>query len=341
LGKNQSELLNARGKVYLDLAHEIDQSPKSLPAAVQPRPTPPVAARPTGMSFTEIETWIRDPYAIYAKHVLKLFPLPPLVREADPALRGSLYHDIFADFIKVWKGAIPRDQKNNPAFQKMMQIADYRFSQLLLPVEISANWRPRFDLIARAFLNWEANRRGDVFKSLVEVKGELQIENTGFCLRGRADRIDLHHDNTITVIDYKTGNNPSIKQAKIFSPQLSLEGALAIRGGFGPLIGNTLDSHITPQIRDLFYVRLKEGAGFKADDISSGKIKNEKRSAHELAEDAYNKLIDHIRAYQLPEQAYMSRYAPASARDIFGDYDHLARVREWSIGDADVFEEGE
>ena len=34
-----------------------------------PAPRPPVAARPRRLSVTEIETWLRDPYAIYARHV--------------------------------------------------------------------------------------------------------------------------------------------------------------------------------------------------------------------------------------------------------------------------------
>ena len=39
-----------------------------------PAPKPPVAARPAGLSVTDIENWLRDPYTIYAKHVLRLFP---------------------------------------------------------------------------------------------------------------------------------------------------------------------------------------------------------------------------------------------------------------------------
>ena len=35
------------------------------------RAAPPVEARPRRLSVTEIETWLRDPYAIYARHVLR------------------------------------------------------------------------------------------------------------------------------------------------------------------------------------------------------------------------------------------------------------------------------
>ena len=54
-----------------------------------PRPCPPVALRPRRMSVTEIETWLRDPYAIYARHVLRLNSLRPLDEATDAADYGS------------------------------------------------------------------------------------------------------------------------------------------------------------------------------------------------------------------------------------------------------------
>jgi hypothetical protein len=45
---------------------------RDQPARRHPSPTvapcPPLAARPRRLSVTQIETWIRDPYAIYARH---------------------------------------------------------------------------------------------------------------------------------------------------------------------------------------------------------------------------------------------------------------------------------
>ena len=47
--------------------------------------------------MTDIETLVRDPYAIYAEHVLKLEPLDPLGMAPDYAQRGSLIHDALAN----------------------------------------------------------------------------------------------------------------------------------------------------------------------------------------------------------------------------------------------------
>ena len=58
-----------------------------VPAA-PPQPRPPRALRPRKLSVTEIETLLADPYAIYARHILKLRPLDPLEQETDAADYG-------------------------------------------------------------------------------------------------------------------------------------------------------------------------------------------------------------------------------------------------------------
>ena len=40
-----------------------------------------------------------------------------------------------------------------------------------------------------------------------------------------------------------------------------------------------------------------------------------------------------VRRYDDPDQPYRSRTAPRFVKTYAGDYDHLARVREWSAGD--------
>ena len=54
-----------RGETYLAWARELDR-PEQVTPAPRPAPTPPRAARPKGLSVTEIEDWLRDPYTIYA-----------------------------------------------------------------------------------------------------------------------------------------------------------------------------------------------------------------------------------------------------------------------------------
>src|SRR5438874_2113553 len=58
-------------------------------AVAPPEPRPPVAARPRRLSVTQIETWMRDPYGIYARHILRLRALEPLDADPGAAERGT------------------------------------------------------------------------------------------------------------------------------------------------------------------------------------------------------------------------------------------------------------
>lgn len=328
LGEAQSDAITNRGKEILEWVRLIDQPEGEFVPIQAPEPKPPVKARPTSLSITEIETWIRDPYAIYAKHVLKLHALPELVRDTDAAMKGNLYHKIVERFVDEWHGEI-----TEAAYAKIIQIADEEFELMQLPDEIKSAWRPRFEPIAKSFLKWEKERFHKIKHSHLEVNAKAKVEKTGFTLRGRADRIDVLKDGSITVIDYKTGNSPSKEQAKTLSPQLALEGALAVKGHFEGIKSANIDA--------LLYVRLRENT-CKADDISTGRGAANIKPADEIIADAWENLEKLIEAYQNPTQGYVSRYAPAFEKQSFSKYDHLARFREWSItGDDDAESDGE
>ena len=326
LGKDLMNGIRARGNAFIGIANAMDAPRSAPPVPKAPEPRPAVELRPKKLSITEIETWIRDPYAIYARHVLGLRALPPLVRNADAALRGSIHHDIVAEFISDWRGEI-----DEHAAEHLRDIANRHFHNAELPADIAAVWLPRFDAIATPFLEWERNRSANVSSSACETSARMEIGSTGFSLKGRADRIDVMKDGSLAIIDYKSGVSPSAEQARTLAPQLALEGALARAGKF----------HNVPagRLQRLSYVRLREGDGFREDDIS---LKNGKvdRSAEELADAAIEQLAGHIQAYSNPGQPYVSRFAVQHETEAGGEYDHLARVREWSLGGADAGEDG-
>lgn len=82
-----------RGSRFLDLARNLDR-PADPPRPVSPpRPKPPIEARPTEFSVTEIETLIRDPYAIYARRILGLRPLDALAADPGGSERGTMVHE--------------------------------------------------------------------------------------------------------------------------------------------------------------------------------------------------------------------------------------------------------
>ena len=97
-----------RGETYLAWARELDR-PEQVTPAPRPAPTPPRAARPKGLSVTEIEDWLRDPYTIYAKHVLRLKPLDAVDTEPGAAERGTIIHAAVGAFTQKFAAGLPAD----------------------------------------------------------------------------------------------------------------------------------------------------------------------------------------------------------------------------------------
>jgi ATP-dependent helicase/nuclease subunit B len=291
---------------YAGLAARVMDVPQG-PRLPRPAPTPPVDTRPRRLSVTEIETWLRDPYAIYARHVLRLRPLDTLDEPIGPLERGTALHKALEIFIATYKDGLPDD-----AEQQLVAIADQVFADAGIPKAALALWRPRFAGAARGFVELERSRHDLIAASHLEIKGSLALGD--FILTGVADRIDILKDGAAAILDYKTGAIPSQKQvAQLLSPQLPLEAAMLAQGGF-PGIGKRI-------AEELIYLSL-----------ASERLAREPRSIEDavtLAGEAVARLAQRIAWFQEEATAYRSRVRPFRA-DIAGDYDHLARVREWS-----------
>jgi ATP-dependent helicase/nuclease subunit B len=276
------------------------------PRLPRPAPTPPVEMRPKRLSVTEIETWLRDPYAIYARHVLGLRPLEALDEAIGPLERGTALHKAVELFIAQYKDGLPED-----GVEQLMAIADQVFAQAGIPKAALALWRPRFLGAAKGFVASERERRANIAHSHLEIRGHLEIGD--FTLTGIADRIDILKDGSAAILDYKTGAPPSIKQVtELLSPQLPLEAAMLAQDGFG------IGARVT---EELIYLSL---AGEK-----QARTPRFIRDAKELAAEAIAQLTRRIAWFKERDTAYRPRVRPWRA-DITGDYDHLARVREWS-----------
>ena len=217
-----------RGAKYLNWAREIDHAAgRRFRQAARTQAT--ARARPKHFSVTEIETFRRDPYAIFARRILRLRPIDPLIRDPDVAERGSLFHNILAHFTEEGIDPVRPDA---PA--RLLEIGRQYFDDIALPEEIDAVWWPRFQSLVPEFLDWERIRAPLIAERHPEIASKkISVGTTGVTLSGRADRLDLRRDGTVDIIDYKTGSTPSKRQAHVLlSPQLALEAALLARGAF-------------------------------------------------------------------------------------------------------------
>jgi ATP-dependent helicase/nuclease subunit B len=297
----------ARGKDWLDLAAAMDRPDRTMPLAKRPAPCPPVAQRPKQLSVTAIQTLMRDPYDIYAGHILGLLPLAPLRPAPDPKLRGQILHRILEVFVRN------RRADTDPRSQ-LMAAADGILAEDVAWPTTRALWRARLARAAGFFLDEDAQHGGRPV--LLEEKKVLDIPALGFRLVAKPDRIDVLPDGRLRVIDYKTGALPTNAQQKVFDIQLLLAACMAERGAFGP--------HLPTEVASIVYIGLGASPSVLETLITP-----------DLTAAAWANLERLLLAYAQPGQGYASRRALVKEGD-FGRYDHLARFGEWTMTDPAV-----
>jgi len=315
-------------------ARLLDEAVDTQPIA-PPAPKPPLAARPREISVTQVETWLRDPYSIYAALILRLRPLKPLGQEPTSADFGNAVHKALERFTGAYPNALPEN-----AYDILLRYGREALEPLFFNAVVEALWWPRFMRLAAFVIEQERMRRPHIKHVEAEVKGAYALGN--FTLTGRADRIEEGRDGGLTIIDYKTGTLPSVKDIEGgLSSQLVL---LALMMGEGEHISSSRgddsrrgdpdkkqDWIASPParndgrkntIKSLEYWQLRGGK-----DAGSIKPLDETRIAFYM-EAAKVGLLKLIETYNNPDFPYLSTPIPSRA-SLYNDYEHLARVKEW------------
>lgn len=310
LGEEKGALadMRARGATWLRLAQAMERAEAAAPAS-RPAPRPPVSARPRELPVTAITRLIRDPYTIYARHILRLKPLDPLLPEADARLRGQTLHRIVELFVK----GRPEGESQKEAVGRLLAITDSVLGEDIPWPSAQRLWRARIARIADRFTQAETRRAADGRPVLLEEEGRMELSSVAFTLKARPDRIDQSPDGSLHIYDYKSGSPPTKKQRKSFEKQLPLEAAMAERGAFAPL---------GPQpVSGCTYIQLG------GDGAEETMLRDELDFDAEWA--ALERLIDR---YMRRAQGYAARRAVFKTGET-GDYDHLSRFGEWQMSD--------
>ena len=247
-------------------------------------PTPPIDR--TDVYVTELELLVHNPYAFYARHILRLRPMDDYWILPDARNFGNLVHETI------------ENAKNFDA-DKLIAEMDLRAKEVLPKDSILFYfWHKRFCEIA-PFIEQYLKNGGQK-----EIAGSVQI--AGRTVRARADMI---WDGV--VLDIKTGSAPSKKQLlEGTMPQLPLEGYMMQSGGF-PI--KMRDASLTPILQ---FLQLKNGdldLIEYSDDIAQQMIDNTVQKVESLFGQYSGKSV----------AAYEYRTAVG---DKYHDWDDLARV---------------
>ncbi|MEM7717605.1 MAG: double-strand break repair protein AddB [Pseudomonadota bacterium] len=305
------EGMSGRGHQFLSYARNLDRPAKGPTPATRPAPAPPVHMRPRDFAVTEIKRLIQDPYAVYARRVLRLRPLDPLVPEMNARLKGIVFHEVLEHLFHP--SAVFEDLPSTR--KRLVDIASRALADRVPDATTRAVWLGQLKNNAEWFHREEVKRRDIANPLATEAKGTYSVPDTEFALRGTADRIDRFPDGGLVIYDYKSGTPPTRIEITRFDRQLLLEAVMAESGAFEAVPAATVA-----------YVS----------HIGVGRSPSE-RITMLTGEDETVTIAGQIarllRSFLKEDHGFMSRRAMETSR-FSGDYDHLARFGEWDPSNA-------
>lgn len=275
----------------------------------RPRPAPPANIRPRRISVTDVDRLKADPYAFYAKKMLRLAALDMVDADPSAAWRGTAVHDVLERWAK---------EDRDPA--TLVARAEAAFAAPGIHPVMRALWKPRvlepIAWIAEAIAGMIAEGR-----TILDAERDGEIEFAGVTLSGKFDRVDTLPGGGLAIVDYKTGQPPSPKAVRAgYNLQLGLLGLMVERGGFEGISG---------EARAFEYWSLSRRRGQFgfidspcADDGARGKI-----VTSEFVATAAENFADAVGRWLTGAEAFTAKLVPEYAP--YADYDQLMRRDEW------------
>ena len=285
------------------LSRTLDDPGRHQPTD-KPAPCPPSEQRPLKIRVTDVDRLKADPFAFYARAILRLKLLEPLDADHTAAWKGTAVHEVLEQWL--------RHDDCDPA--RLRSRAEHLLEDDAIHPMLRALWAPRL----LEAIDWIALMEGENQSAgrrplAAEADGETLL--SGVTVHGRVDRIDRLPDGGIAIIDYKTGQPPTQKAVtEGFALQLGLLGLIGRSGGFKGVEGEPEAFEYWSLARH----RGQFGRLMRPDkDMGPG----------EFLDHAYRNFAEAAERWLTGTEPFTAKLNPAYAP--YGDYDQLMRLEEW------------
>ena len=277
--------------------------PGVLEPVSRPAPVPPVEDRPRDIWVTQADRLKADPFAFYARAMLRLKPLEPVDADRSAAWKGSAVHEVLEEWFK--------DDDCDP--DALLSRARALIAGEAIHPMLRALWQPRL-LEAIEWIAAQERENRALGRRPVAAEAEGKATVGAITLHGIADRLDRLADGRVAIVDYKTGNPPAAKAVEAgFALQLGLLGLIAKEGGFA--------AEGIPGAHEYWSLaRGRDGYGKKV-------VSDKSVGADAFVERATGQFLELVGDYLTGNAPFTAKLHPAYAP--YGDYDQLMRLDEW------------
>lgn len=303
-----TRVINARDSLYeeaeflnqFEITKDIIKSPYIKKTnRCKPNPTPPLNTRPLAISPTAMEILIRNPYAYYAKYILRLHEKKNKIEFFKEF--GKIVHSVIDEMQRIEDFSL-FDQVYKAECEKAINQSRLDKRDQAAVLQRLENLRLR---IFSFLKNWA---KGSLKREIESVKSkDCQLCNGNIItIKAIPDRVDYMEDGSIRITDYKTGFIPSQQEVNHgYYPQLPLEG----------LIYNDTSS--------LFYVGV------------SGMI--DKFDVKKISCNYENVLLSIRSLMEMFLSSQSSGYFASTSEDSkTKGYNHLSRLEEWKHNNENI-----
>ena len=290
--------------IRLERLTRILDDPGPAQPVGRPAPRPPLEQRPERISVTSVDRLKADPFAFYARSILRLDALDPVDADHTAKWKGTAVHEVLQHWLE--------QDECDP--DKLRSRAEELLRDEAIHPMLRALWAPRLlEAIDWIATQERENRKEGRTPLKAEIKGETPL--AGVIVHGRADRIDRLADNGLAIIDYKTGQPPSYKAVNEgFALQLGLLGLIGRAGGFEGVAGD-------PEAFEYWSLARYRG--------TFGRLMRPDKDMEEgeFLDHAFRNFAEAAQKWLTGNEPFTARLNPAYAP--YGDYDQLMRLEEW------------